>query len=92
MKMDRYMREDLIKKVEAQRRRCVEFLKELKIPRSTYYKWRKTYRDEGLQGFLKTKSFTPMVEVQTQKTSQLTFLRVQEEKNSLLKKPFHKSS
>ena len=56
--MDGYMREDLIKKVEAQRRCRGEFLKELKIPRSTYYKWRKMYRDEGLQGFLKPKSFT----------------------------------
>jgi transposase InsO family protein len=54
--MDGYMREDLIKKVEVQRRRRGEFLKELKIPRSTYYKWRKTYRDEGLAGLMKTKT------------------------------------
>lgn len=49
------MREDLIKKVEAQSRRRKEVLKELKIARSTYYKWRKAYRKKGLGGLLKTK-------------------------------------
>jgi transposase-like protein len=38
------MKGDLIEKVESQRGRRSEILQELKIPRSTYYKWRKAYK------------------------------------------------
>lgn len=53
--MDEYMREDLIKKVEQEQGRRSEILKELDIPRSTYYKWRSSYDEDGLPGLAKMK-------------------------------------
>jgi putative transposase len=49
-------KEDLILCVEAQRGgRRSQVLNELRIPRSTYYKWRKEYRGNGLEGLTKRK-------------------------------------
>ena len=53
--MDEYMREDLIKKVELEEGKRSQVLDDLGIPRSTYYKWRKTYDEEGLPGLAKSK-------------------------------------
>jgi len=49
------MREDLIKKVEGQGGRRSQMLGELKIPRSTYYHWRRSYDQAGICGLGKTK-------------------------------------
>jgi putative transposase len=48
-------KEDLIFRVEAQRGRRSHVLKELMVPRSTYYQWRKGYRGDGLEGLTKGK-------------------------------------
>ncbi len=48
-------KEDLIFRVEAQRGRRSQVLKGLMVPRSTYYKWRKGYRGDGLEGLTKGK-------------------------------------
>jgi putative transposase len=48
--MDGVMRGDLIEKVESQRGRRLEVLRALQIPRSTYYQWRKVYKEEGILG------------------------------------------
>src|SRR5512136_2603169 len=48
-------KEDLIWRVEAQRGHRSQVLNELRIPRSTYYKWRKGYRGDGLEGLTKRK-------------------------------------
>lgn len=53
--MDKHAREDLIKKVESRQGRRTEILNELGIPRSTYYKWRKVYNEEGIGGLAKIK-------------------------------------
>ena len=53
--MDEYMREDLIKKVELRQGHRLKILDELNIPRSTYYKWRRSYDEDGLPGLAKTK-------------------------------------
>ena len=53
--MDEYQREDLIKKVELEEGRRAKVLGDLGIPRSTYYKWRRTYDEDGLPGLAKTK-------------------------------------
>ena len=53
--MDEYQREDLIKKVELKEGHRLQMLGDLGIPRSTYYKWRRTYDEDGLQGLAKTK-------------------------------------
>jgi len=45
-----------IEKVESQRRRRWEILRELRIPRSTYYQWRKAYEEEGLAGLERGRS------------------------------------
>jgi putative transposase len=47
---------ELIEKVEGQRRRRSEILRELQIPRSTYYHWRKAYEEEGLAGLERGRS------------------------------------
>jgi putative transposase len=47
---------ELIEKVESQRRRRSEVLRELQIPRSTYYHWRKAYEEEGLAGLERGRS------------------------------------
>jgi putative transposase len=46
-------KEDLIWRVEAQRGRRSQVLNKLGIPRSTYYKWRKGYQGDGLEGLTK---------------------------------------
>ena len=48
--MDGYQREDLIKKVELKEGRRAKILGDLGIPRSTYYKWRRTYDENGMPG------------------------------------------
>ena len=48
--MDGYQREDLIKKVELQDGRRAKVLDDLGIPRSTYYKWRRSYDEDGMPG------------------------------------------
>jgi len=53
--MDEYQREDLIKKVELKEGHRANMLDDLGIPRSTYYKWRRTYDENGLSGLAKTK-------------------------------------
>jgi transposase InsO family protein len=53
--MDRQVKEDLIQKVEGQRGCRSNMLEELKIPRSTYYKWRKAFEEHGLGGLTKIK-------------------------------------
>jgi len=53
--MDEYQREDLIKKVELQEGHRIQMLGDLGIPRSTCYKWRRTYDEDGLPGLAKTK-------------------------------------
>lgn len=53
--MDEYQREDLIKKVELKEGHRTQVLDDLGIPRSTYYKWRRTYDDDGIPGLAGTK-------------------------------------
>ena len=48
--MDGYQRVDLIKKVELQNGHRAKVLNDLGIPRSTYYKWRRTYDEDGMPG------------------------------------------
>jgi len=48
--MDEYQREDLIKQVELKEGHRVKVLEDLGIPRSTYYKWRRTYGEDGMPG------------------------------------------
>jgi putative transposase len=54
--MDGQRRGDLIEKVEFQRGCRWEILQELKIPRSTYYQWRKVYEQEGIADLQKVRS------------------------------------
>lgn len=53
--MDENQREDLIRKVELEEGKRSRVLADLEIPRSTYYKWRKTYDEDGLPGLAKAK-------------------------------------
>ena len=53
--MDEYQREDLIRKVELKEGHRLQMLGDLGIPRSTYYKWRRTYDEDGLPGLAKIK-------------------------------------
>jgi len=48
--MDGYQREDLIKKVELREGHRARVLDDLGIPRSTYYKWRRTYDEDSMPG------------------------------------------
>jgi len=48
--MNGYQREDLIKKVELRDGHRAKMLDDLGIPRSTYYKWRRTYDEDGIPG------------------------------------------
>ena len=48
--MNGQMKGDLIEKVKLQRGRRFKILRELKIPRSTYYTWRKAYEEAGREG------------------------------------------
>jgi len=54
--MNGQMKGDLIEKLELQRGRRFKILKELKIPRSTYYKWRKAYQESGTESLKKMRS------------------------------------
>ena len=47
---------DLIEKVESQRGRRLEILRALQIPRSTYYQWRKVYKEEGIAGLQRVRT------------------------------------
>jgi putative transposase len=53
--MDEYQREDLIKKVELKEGHRAQILDDLGIPRSTYYKWRRIYDQDGMPGLARTK-------------------------------------
>ncbi len=53
--MDKYQREDLIRKMELKEGDRLRLLGDLGIPRSTYYKWRKLYDKYGVSGLAKTK-------------------------------------
>ena len=53
--MDGYQREDLIKKVELKEGHRAKILGDLGIPRSTYYKWRRTYDEDGMPGLERIK-------------------------------------
>jgi transposase-like protein len=53
--MDGKSREDLIVKIEKHEGKKSEALRDLDIPRSTYYTWRKAYQSQGLEGVTKTK-------------------------------------
>src|SRR3989338_5473511 len=53
--MDEYEREDLIRRGELKEGHRLQMLGDLGIPRSTYYKWRRTYDEDGLPGLAKTK-------------------------------------
>lgn len=59
--MNEYLRKDLIRDVEGQAGRRGRFLKELNIPRSTYYHWRRSYDKGGIFGLIKTKPVAKMV-------------------------------
>jgi transposase InsO family protein len=56
MGLDEYQREDLIKMVEKSGRHKVNILNDLEISRSTYYKWRKSYDEDGITGLAKSKT------------------------------------
>ena len=59
--MDEYQREDLIKKVELREGHRANVLDDLEIPRSTYYRWRKAFDENGLPGLAKTKPLAKRV-------------------------------
>jgi len=59
--MDENQREDLIKMVEKRERHRANVLDDLGIPRSTYYKWRKSYDEDGISGLAKSKPKTRRV-------------------------------
>ena len=50
------MKGDLIEEVESQRGHRSKILQQLRIPRSTYYQWRKAYEEEGIEGLEKVRS------------------------------------
>lgn len=52
--MDEQARKDLIEKVEGHKGSVREILQSLGIPAPTYYKWRKAYREQGIEGLRKT--------------------------------------
>ena len=54
--MNAHQREKLIQDVERQRKRRKQVLKNLGIPRATYYKWRKDYVLAGVDGLIKNKT------------------------------------
>jgi len=54
--MKREGKGDLIEKVDSQRGRRSEILRALQIPRSTYYQWRKAYKEEGLTALEKVRT------------------------------------
>lgn len=59
--MDEHTRKDLIRDVEGQAGRRSRFLKEVDIPRSTYYHWRRSYDEGGIFGLIKSKPVAKMV-------------------------------
>ena len=54
--MNRQMKGDLIEKVELQKGRRLTILREMNIPRSTYYTWRKGYQEAGIEGLKRVRS------------------------------------
>ena len=54
--MNEYMREDLIRKVELKDGNRVQVLEDLGIARSTYYKWRKDYDEDGILALAKSRT------------------------------------
>jgi len=53
--MNEYQREDLIKDVEKTPRGRSRLLNELQVSRTTYYRWRRAYDENGLEGISKGK-------------------------------------
>lgn len=51
--MDEFKKEEIIKRIESQKGHRAKRLAELKIPRSTYYKWLNEYKEKGLSGLAK---------------------------------------
>jgi len=54
--MDELKKEEIIKRIESQKGHRARILAELKIPRSTYYKWLTAYKESGLAGLAKKKT------------------------------------
>ena len=54
--MDEKQIADLLWKVEVYKGKRSEILRELGIPRSTYYKWRRAFREQGHEGLKRTPS------------------------------------
>jgi len=53
--MNEYQREELIRDVEKVPRRRSKLLNELKISRTTYYRWRRAYDESGVEGVIRGK-------------------------------------
>jgi len=53
--MNEYQREELIRDVEKIPRQRSRLLKELKISRTTYYRWRRAYDESGIEGVIRGK-------------------------------------
>jgi len=56
--MDSQEMTTLLQRVEACRGKRSQILRDLKIPRSTYYGWRKTFREKGIKGLRKKKDYS----------------------------------
>jgi len=54
--MNAQQRKDIVLKVELKSGQRNQILKDLDIPRSTYYKWRGQYDENGLSGLVKKKT------------------------------------
>lgn len=54
--MDAGRREELIKTVEGQPGKRSQMLKQLGIPKATYYQWRRMYHKKGIDGLTKSKT------------------------------------
>lgn len=54
--MDPHEIVSFMQQVETGRGKRVQVLRDFKIPRSTYYRWRKTYRNHGLAGLVKQRT------------------------------------
>jgi len=53
--MNEYQKEELIRDVEQIPRQRSKLLKELKISRTTYYRWRRAYDESGIEGVIRGK-------------------------------------
>ena len=56
--MDSQEMTTLLQRVEACRGKRSQILRDLKIPRSTYYGWRKIFREKGIKGLRKKKDYS----------------------------------